>query len=152
MACEIDEQQGPINSINQVIYVINQVIGDINACLEEISGSNTEEHTSDVGITAGQVVYIKSDGKIDLADKDAAIDFNDVLGVANNSATAGNPVTVVTSGLATVALGSVADTFWLGNSGGVVTTAPTSGTILKIGVQSSSTDITVKMDRPLRRA
>jgi hypothetical protein len=152
MGCEIERRKGPLHNVRQVIRVINSVIDDINVCFGVIDGSVTEEFTSDVGITAGQIVYIKSDGKIDLADKDAAIDFNDVLGMAGNSAAPGNPVTVVLSGKVTINLGSISDTFWLGNSGAVVTTAPTSGTILHIGRQVSPTDVLIQLQRPIKRS
>lgn len=147
----IDDREGPINSINQVIFVMNQLIADINTCFDEVDGSVTEEYLSDVGVTVGQVLYIKSDGKVALADKDAAIDFNDVIGMAGNSATIGNPITVVLFGKATVNLGSVSDTFWLGNAGAVVTTAPTSGTILHVGTQTSTTEVFVKLNSPIKR-
>jgi hypothetical protein len=149
----IDPFKGPINSINQVIYVINQLVALVNICFDEISGTVKETFTAGAALSTHRVVYIKSDGTIDHADKDAAIDFNDILGFTTNNALAGQEVEVVVFGrLEGAALGSVASSYWLGNNGQVVTTAPTSGIVLSVGTQMSASDVFVKLGQPIRRA
>jgi hypothetical protein len=149
----IEDRRGPLSSITQVINVLNILIADINQCLDEIDGSVKETYEAGASISTFRVVYMKSDGTIEHADKDASIDFNDVLGFTTNNAIAGEDVEVILFGkLAGAALGSISDTYWLGNNGQVVTTAPTSGIVLHVGTQTAASDVTVKIGKPLKRA
>lgn len=103
-------------------------------------------------VLANKVVYLKTDGTVEHADKDASIDFNDVLGVANNSAIIGNPVEVTLFGkVSNAAIGSIGSTYWLGNTGDLISTAPLVGVIQHIARQTKTKEIFVEKHRPIKR-
>jgi hypothetical protein len=102
-------------------------------------------------IFANRVVYVQNDGRIAHADKDSFIDFNDVIGLSKDNGATGSFVPVVISGLTTANLGGPSSSYWLGNVGQVLTSAPLSGIILKIGTQTKLNEINVTLGQPLRR-
>lgn len=59
-----------------------------------------------VAITAGQVVYKKTDGTLDLADANGAAATQAVAGIAQNGAAVGQPVRVQTGGVITLGAGA----------------------------------------------
>jgi len=149
----IETRKGPLNDIRQVVKFINDLIGDINQCFDDVDGSVKETFEAGASVSTHRVVYVKSDGTIEHADKDASIDFNDVIGITANNALAGEDVEIVLFGkLEGAVLGAISDTLWLGNNGQVVTTAPTSGIVLHVATQTAASDITVKIQEPLKRA
>lgn len=103
-------------------------------------------------VIANKVVYLKADGTVEHADKDASIDFNDVLGVANNSAAIGNPVEVTHYGkVSNASIGPIGSTYWLGNTGDLISTAPLLGVIQHIARQITTKEIFVEKHRPIKR-
>lgn len=95
-------------------------------------------------VSAGQVVYLKDDGRWWLADADVLATINDViLGIAQGSGTAGNTITngVLRKGTDSNQSGLTAGAnYFVGNTAGAV--SATAGTnTRKIGVGRSSTQL-----------
>lgn len=119
----------------------------------EESQSITDSYEAGDQIWKGRVVYLGGDGRIRHADKDAIIDFNDVIGFTKNNGSIGQIIEVVKFGKLPLAnFSSLSATYWLGNSGNVLTSAPLSGTLLKVGTQVKADEVFVKIGQPMRRA
>lgn len=121
--------------------------GSIIGALNELKADATEAALSRVagvgGLTAGNAAYIDADDagganrvvKADADDATAAI----VVGFAKTTASAGNAVEIITAGEVTVStnISGAAQgqyVYLSGTAGEVTTTAPSTGTVLRLGV------------------
>lgn len=111
--------------------------------------ANTLVRTYEVGpsnVLAERVVVIRSDGRIEHADKNDFSTKDDVLGVAFESGTTGQLVKVVEFGLFTPAsIGAIGDNFYLGSDGALVDTEPTDGYVLFVGTQTETNGFLVRI-------
>lgn len=143
----ISEQIVELEIIEQLI--INNP--DIDPPTEN-ADSITDVYEADESILARKVVYIRANGRIAHADKDAAIDFKDVLGVSATSGAAGQDITVVKFGKLTgAAIGAIGSSYFLGNNGDLIAIAPISGNLLEVATQDASDTINVKLGTRIKR-
>ena len=87
-------------------------------------------YTSGATITQGQTCYQNSsDSKVYLTDGNVTATESVFVGVALNSATAGQPITLQTSGsLTTGGTMTVGQTYWVSNTAGAVQNSISAGT------------------------
>ncbi len=129
--------------------VINNA--DVIPAIEE-AGNIVDSFVASEQVFSNRAILLLSDGKIKHADKDDPIDFNDVIGVSANNGPIGALVKVVLFGkLKSANLGPITSTYWLGNSGQFLTTAPLSGVILHMATQTKANEISVDIGNPIRR-
>lgn len=88
------------------------------------AGGSTQTLIAGVAITQGQPVYVDTDNLVQLSDADGAAATQVPIGYSVNSASAGQPVTFVTSGTAVVPgfTASIGDVLYLSPNPGRVTT------------------------------
>jgi hypothetical protein len=104
-------------------------------------------------INVNRAVAIRSDGRIEHADKDNPANELDVIGISRQSGAIGSLIEVVEFGkLSGASFGAVGDNFFLGNNGQLVNTAPATGTWLNVGTQTSASEFLVKIGESIIRS
>lgn len=110
----------------------------IEAVIEEYEAANS--------INVNRAVALLPDGRIVHADKDTPMHNLDVIGVSKTSGAVGQLVTVVKFGKLTGAsFGPVSSNFFLGNNGQLLSSAPTNGNWLSIGIQETLSEFFVNI-------
>lgn len=100
-----------------------------------------------------RVVALNSSGTLFLPDNFDLAETKAVLGIALSAGLIGDPVTVQTDGvLATGSLWTPGAEYFLGTSGILVSTPPTSGNWLQIAFANSATELIVRPQRLITRA
>jgi hypothetical protein len=84
----------------------------VTATSVKLSSGTSSLYNAGAAVTAGQVVYLHTDGLVYLSDANASATTKAITGIALNGAAIGQPVSVQTSGTitigATVAVGTTA--------------------------------------------
>jgi hypothetical protein len=102
--------------------------------------------TAGENLTAGQVVYLKTDGKWWKADKAAAsTSVQPQIGVATVSITSGNTGAICIEGPTTVTGVAAGTLYYVGTSGAVTATAPVQARI--VGTANATDQLVVQTDR-----
>lgn len=101
-------------------------------------------------INALQVVYIGTDGYVHVADKDNPDCIYTTFGIALNTASASQPIMVCSVGTVNgFSSLTITDNYWLGSSGALVNTAPTTGICQLLGIATSTTEFMLIPQLPL---
>jgi hypothetical protein len=83
----------------------------VTATSVKLSSGTSSLYNAGAAVTAGQVVYLHTDGLVYLSDANASATTKAITGIALNGAAIGQPVSVQTSGTitigATVAVGTI---------------------------------------------
>ena len=104
-------------------------------------------------VNVNRVVAIDANGRIFHADKDNLDDALDIVGVTKQSGAIGQLVEVVKFGkLGGASLATPKDNFWLGNNGALVTSPPSTGDWLFVGVQLANGEILIRIGEPTQRS
>jgi len=114
------------------------------------AGSSYVAKNAGEDIIVNRLVYVE-DGLAYHADKDTPSKASAVFGLAVQSATTGSQFDILTFGErvdGSFGYPSSGDLF-LGNNGQLLTTAPTSGTLVHVGAITSSTSIIINIQEPL---
>lgn len=124
---------------------------------KNFAGGNNEsivcELEAATAINVNRVVVIRSDGRIEHADKDTITHGLDVIGMSRQSAAIGQLVEVVKFGkLSGAGFGTPGDNFWLGNDGVLLSSPPTSGFWLFMGTQMTGSEFLVRIGEPKVRS
>ncbi len=105
-----------------------------------------EDYEAASNINVNRAVVLLSDGRIAHADKDTPSHNLDVIGVSKTSGVTGQLVSVVKYGKLTGAsFGAIAENFFLGNTGQLLSVAPSSGNWLYIGIQETASEFFVSI-------
>ena len=139
---EIEERILSVEFIESV--VINEAPGggDVEAICGSAVGATT--------VAVNRVVALLPDGRIEHADKDNPDHHCATLGVSKQSGAIGSLVNFVKFGkLSGAAFGSIGETFFLGNDGFLLSTAPTSGAWIEIGTQETANTIHIDIQQPV---
>jgi hypothetical protein len=104
------------------------------------AGASVISKTAGENITVNRLVYVDG-GLVYHADKDD-LNKTNVFGLATQSVSSGGAVEILTFGERSDAF-SYPDNgdIWLGNNGQILTTAPTTGTLVHVGAITSSSSI-----------
>jgi len=102
---------------------------------------------ADISISGGRVIATDG-GLATYADKDDSLN---VIGISLNAAAQGDNVTVITDGRMQIAgWGLTPDsTYFLGDTGNLTTTAPTTGRYQVVGYSISATEMIVNIQQPI---
>jgi hypothetical protein len=100
-------------------------------------------------LVVGQVIYIKVNGNAALASSDSDNTFN-AVGFVTVGTTAGNTVTYITEGSATLTGLIPGSTYYLGTAGHVVSTAPVTGYVVQVGHATSATSLDIEIEQAIK--
>ena len=125
---------------------------DINVTVEQgvfiiPSGASFLRKIADIPLSGHRAVYIKDNSKVNYADKDDATSALMLLGITVSAADADMPVDVQYGGeLVEPSWNWVVNSpVYLGNSGVLTQTLPTTGLIRQIGIPSSPTSLFIEI-------
>jgi len=117
--------------------------GDTEAIICEIEAATA--------INVNRVLVIRTDGKVEHADKDTISHGLDIIGMSKQSVTIGQLVQIVKFGKLTGAsIGTPGDNFWLGNNGNLISALPLTGNSIAIGKQMTASEFLVRIGEPLK--
>lgn len=102
-------------------------------------------------ISAGKAVYLDTATVVKLSDH-SVVARQKCIGVAKTAATLGNPIEVITDGVFEDAIFSgftINEPIWVGTSGTLTQTPPTSGVLLEAGYYLGENKIEIEIKRPI---
>jgi hypothetical protein len=111
----------------------------------------TVTKTAGETISAGKAVYADTSTVVKLSDH-SVVARQKCIGIAKTAATAGNPLEVIVDGTFTDAIFSgftLNEPVFVGTSGTLTQTPPTSGVLLEIGYYLGENKIEVEIKRPI---
>lgn len=105
-------------------------------------------------ISGHRAVRERSDGAVEYADPATPSGLTTVLGITSGAASGGAPVTIVTTGEMDEQTWSwtPGGLIYLGAAGALTQTAPTSGSLMVLGVATSATSMLVRIAAPIQLA
>jgi len=150
----IDDCDDPLRLVieEEIIRVVffDQIVINNLGVSEEAKSIVNKFEVGPTTVNVNRVVVLRSDGKIEHADKDTTVDANDIFGVSRQSGPTGQLIDIVEFGKLTgAAIGSIGDNFFLGNNGLLISTAPTSGIWMFIGTQTAASELTINLGEPI---
>lgn len=102
-------------------------------------------------ISAGKAVYLDTATVVKLADH-SVVARQKCIGVAKTAATIGNPIEIIVDGAFEDAIFSgftINEPIWVGTSGTLTQTPPTSGVLLEAGYYLGENKIEIEIKRPI---
>lgn len=132
-------------------------INVVTAAKQGIPGRDGDETTGNVNRSAledisGHVIVIAQTGGVEIADPNDSSHMGKVVGITTHAATSGNTIEVKTDGLMdSVTWSWTPGELYLGTSGSITQTAPTTGVFLVIGIAISSTQIKIEIQDAIWR-
>jgi hypothetical protein len=102
-------------------------------------------------ISAGKAVYLDTATVVKLADH-SVVARQKCIGIAKTAATSGNPIEIIVDGAFEDAIFSgftINEPIWVGTSGTLTQTPPTSGVLLEAGYYLGENKIEIEIKRPI---
>lgn len=114
------------------------------------AGSAFKQYTSGMDIVVNRLIYVK-DGLAYHADNATLGNSTHLVGLSVQSVSSGGGVDILTFGDRTDGSWSFNgdEQLWLGANGQLLTTAPSTGVLVNVGVVTSSTSINLNIQEPL---
>lgn len=113
-------------------------------------GSTTVQGTYPAGssVSGGMVVMFSGNTVVPF-DPSVDTNYTQIVGISNNGATIGNPVTVIMEGLLTSPGAFVVGPYYAGSGGTLTQSVPTTGILVEVGNATDANTLIVRVRQPI---